>query len=365
MSHPSAHFDDKMFLDRATDPDTGDTLTIGKLSATGAGHQLTDVHLHDPSVGTLKQDGQGGYEFIPASNFTGPVEIDYTVTDGIASTPMHTSFEVVRHAPQLPPQQPTGGGNNHQGGTTTTTPLDVDKFEQDIYNTHIAEGGDKVTGTIHQVHVSGTHHSHDDVYGANHLQPETHADGSPAYGYLKLQPNGGWEYHLNQHNSPTDPINKLAVGETATETFTVRGPNAAPTTLVVTITGTNDAPEITHVEQHIENAQNQKISGIDTAEVDTTHVVGQITARDIDNGDELSLAYKAGVPTDSQGKPLPKEFLDSNGHLAGLTVDGHGGYTFILIALTLVIFHRDKPKSLRYQLRLPMGTVVRIPKRLP
>lgn len=145
----------------------------------------------------------------------------------------------------------------------------------------------------------------------------------------------------------------------------MRGPNAAPTTLVVTITGTNDAPEITHVEQHIENAQNQKISGIDTAEVDTTHVVGQITARDIDNGDELSLAYKAGVPTDSQGKPLPKEFLDSNGHLAGLTVDGHGGYTFILIALTLVIFHRDKPKSLRYQLRLPMGTVVRIPKRLP
>ncbi|GAM63398.1 hypothetical protein JCM19232_1545 [Vibrio ishigakensis] len=185
--HPSAHFNDKMFLDRATDPDTGDTLTIGKLSATGAGHQLTDVHLHDPSVGTLKQDGQGGYEFIPASNFTGPVEIDYTVTDGIASTPMHTSFEVVRHAPQLPPQQPTGGGNNHQGGTTTTTPPDVDKFEQDIYNTHIAEGGDKVTGTIHQVHVSGTHHNHDDVYGANHLQPETHADGSPAYGYLKLQ----------------------------------------------------------------------------------------------------------------------------------------------------------------------------------
>ncbi|GEA52937.1 RTX toxin [Vibrio inusitatus NBRC 102082] len=329
VSHPTAHFDDKMFLDRATDPDTGDKLTIGKLSATGAGHKLTDVHLHDPSVGTLKQDGNGGYDFIPAAHFTGRVEIDYTVTDGIASTPMHTSFEVARHVPpQLPPQNPSNGGNNNQGTTTTTPPPDVDKFEQDIYNIQIAEGRDNVIGTIHQVHVSGTHHNHDDVYGANHLQPNAHGDGSPAYGYLKLQPNGGWEYHLNQHNSPTDPINKLAVGETATETFTVRGPNAAPTTLVVTITGTNDDPEITHVAQHIENAQNQMISGTDIAEVDTTHVVGQVTARDIDNGDELLLAYKAGVPTDGQGQILPKEFLDGHGHLAGLTVNGHGGYTF-------------------------------------
>ncbi|MEZ9929653.1 VCBS domain-containing protein, partial [Vibrio breoganii] len=323
IAHPKAHFSDQMFLDRATDPDRGDVLSVGKLSATGAGATLSDVHLHDSSVGTLKQDGQGGYDFIPAAHFTGHVEIDYTVTDGIASTPMHTSFEVVRHAPLLPN---SGSGNNNQGNNHNTPP-DVDKFEHDVYHTTIAEGGDKVTGTVHQVHVSGTHSSHDDVYGANHLQPNAHGDGSPAYGYLKLQPNGDWEYHLNQHNSPTDPINQLAVGETATETFIVRGPNAAPTTLVLTITGTNDAPEITRVEQHIENAQNQQISGTDIAEVDTTHVVGQITARDIDHGDTLS--YGTGVPTDSQGNPLPKEFLDGNGHLAGLTVDGHGGYTFI------------------------------------
>ncbi|PML07577.1 hypothetical protein BCT86_09800 [Vibrio breoganii] len=325
VADPKAHFDDQMFLDRATDPDTGDHLSIGRLTATGAGQQLSDIHLHDASVGTLRQDGKGGYDFIPASHFTGPVVIDYTVTDGIASTKMQTSFSVVRHVPLIPGR---GTGSDGSQIAPPKAPIDQDKFSQDIYHTTIAEGGDKVTGTVHQVHVSGTHSSHDEVYGANHLMPNAHADGSSAFGFVKLQPNGGWEYHLNQHNSPTDPVNQLAVGETLTETFTVRGPNAAPTTLVVTITGTNDAPQITGVDQHIENAQHQIQQGIDIAEVDTTHVVGQLTVADIDHEDILSLAYHSGAPTDGQGRAIAKEFLDGQGNLAGFSVNAQGEYTF-------------------------------------
>ncbi|MEZ9832769.1 VCBS domain-containing protein [Vibrio breoganii] len=325
VADPKAHFDDQMFLDRATDPDTGDHLSIGRLTATGAGQQLSDIHLHDASVGTLRQDGKGGYDFIPASHFTGPVVIDYTVTDGIASTKMQTSFSVVRHVPLIPGR---GTGSDGSQIAPPKAPIDQDKFSQDIYHTTIAEGGDKVTGTVHQVHVSGTHSSHDEVYGANHLMPNAHADGSSAFGFVKLQPNGGWEYHLNQHNSPTDPVNQLAVGETLTETFTVRGPNAAPTTLVVTITGTNDAPQITGVDQHIENAQHQIQQGIDIAEVDTTHVVGQLTVADIDHEDILSLAYHSGAPTDGQGGAIAKEFLDGQGNLAGFSVNALGEYTF-------------------------------------
>ncbi|OBT20598.1 hypothetical protein A9264_13305 [Vibrio sp. UCD-FRSSP16_10] len=326
----SVTFSDKDFLDRAIDYDTLDTLSIGKLTAGTSGqHQLTDVHLHDSSVGSLRQDGQGGYTFTPAKGFLGHVEIDYTVTDGHVSVPMHTSFDVKRHVPpQTPhatPQLPTTSSHTsspHSVPMTSIIPaqvIDFDDFGSDTKAT-IKEDGGTVSGKVHETH-TGPHPHQDQVWGANHKEPEPHADGSSSYGYMTVHPDGTWTYHLKPHGGETDPVNQLSEGQSLQETFVIHS-DYGKTSVIVTIEGTNDDPIFTGTMSHVADKAFQFVSGR-IAEVDTTHIEGTVTATDVDNGDTLSFsegAISSGVD---------KLFLDANGHLKGLTVNPNdGSFTF-------------------------------------
>ena len=68
-------------------------------------------------------------------------------------------------------------------------------------------------------------------------QPST----SGSYGTFTLGTNGAWTYNLNNAN-PT--VQALGAGQTLTETFTVASVDGTPSTVTVTINGTNDAAVI-------------------------------------------------------------------------------------------------------------------------
>jgi VCBS repeat-containing protein len=71
------------------------------------------------------------------------------------------------------------------------------------------------------------------------FQPQASTAGT--YGSFTLGTNGAWSYAA-ANNNPA--IQALGAGQTLTETFTVRSVDGTPSTVVVTINGTNDAAVI-------------------------------------------------------------------------------------------------------------------------
>ncbi|OWT67357.1 MULTISPECIES: retention module-containing protein, partial [unclassified Achromobacter] len=101
--------------------------------------------------------------------------------------------------------------------------------------------------------------------------PQTNTAG--AHGTFSIGADGTWSYQLNN----ADPaVQALAVGESMTESFTVRSADGATGTVTVTIQGTNDAPVI------------DAPSGSDTGSVteDAAQAAsGQFSKTDIDTTD--------------------------------------------------------------------------------
>lgn len=108
-----------------------------------------------------------------------------------------------------------------------------------------------------------------------------------AYGSIAIDPaTGKWTYTLD--NSTGNPADKLAEGETKTETFTatVTDDKGATATQVVTvtITGTNDAPVITSGPQ------------VGTVKEDGTLTAsGQVQASDVDHGAVLAYSISGSA----------------------------------------------------------------------
>ncbi|MDN3717395.1 VCBS domain-containing protein [Vibrio breoganii] len=308
-------FTDSQLLSGATDPDTGDHLSIAKLTAGTNAHPqaLSDVKLHDPSVGFLTQDGKGGYVFTPRAGYTGSIQIDYSVTDGIEETRASTSLDV-RAIPHISVPSIINGGHTTTNTQTNPPQKPVDTFTQSEYQASIKEDGQpSVSGIVKETH-SGSGGGHTQVHGHNHMVGN--------YGYLQVTTDGLWTYRLNNHQSPTDLINQLAVGETAEEVFTLTSDHGY-TKVKVTITGSNDKPTITGESSSVYDHSNQLVPNAKpgVAEVDTLELHGDFTVTDVDHGDHLTF---------SEGKVtgIPSEFLDSSGHLAGLTVNPDGTYVF-------------------------------------
>ncbi|WP_373454511.1 VCBS domain-containing protein [Bordetella genomosp. 9] len=93
------------------------------------------------------------------------------------------------------------------------------------------------------------------------------------YGSFTMSADGTWTYTLNNASTA---VQQLAVGQTATERFTVASADGTTSTVTVTVQGTNDAPTI--------NAP----SGADTGSVTedgTKTATGQFSKTDIDATD--------------------------------------------------------------------------------
>ena len=124
---------------------------------------------------------------------------------------------------------------------------------------------------------------------------------SPAvgtYGEISVDQSGLWTYNLNngQNGDPTNPVQVLAAGETAQDSFTLRvqDENGAYVDQLVTVTinGTNDVPVISG-----------DISGQVAEDSDPAllTVSGSLQVEDIDNGQSAFVAETVSAGADGLG----------------------------------------------------------------
>ncbi|MDL5027309.1 VCBS domain-containing protein [Vibrio sp. TMPB1044] len=94
--------------------------------------------------------------------------------------------------------------------------------------------------------------------------------GSKGYGHAHIDANGHWTYDLdNKH----PVVQQLAQGQTDTETITVQSADGTHHDIVVTITGTNDAP-ILGVNQTSSTTGTLTETDVDLKDIHTFSVVG-------------------------------------------------------------------------------------------
>ena len=98
---------------------------------------------------------------------------------------------------------------------------------------------------------------------------QTDVDGT--YGTFTLEADGGWSYELD--NADTD-TNALGAGETGTETFNVATADGTSASVVITVTGANDAATI-----------GGQTTGAVTEDAATTTATGALTVADPDAGE--------------------------------------------------------------------------------
>ncbi|WP_153161663.1 VCBS domain-containing protein [Zoogloea sp. 1C4] len=174
-------------LGNDSDPD-GDTLTV-----TGA--------TVDPAKGTVTVNPDGTLRFVPANNVNGPVTVTYTIADGHGGTTTGTA--TINVAPVNDPATISSGVGSVQEDTTL-----------------IAKGVLTIT---------------DPDAGESAFQAQTGTPGT--FGAFSIDASGNWTYTLDNGNPV---VQALATGDSRTETFTVRGVDGTPSTVVVTILGTNE-----------------------------------------------------------------------------------------------------------------------------
>ncbi|MFA0083840.1 VCBS domain-containing protein, partial [Vibrio breoganii] len=287
----SLDFKDDDLLAGTSDPDTGDTVHIQELTATHtqshATGTLSEVRLHDSNLGSLTQNGKGGYTFTPKVGVTGNVRVDYKITDGMTSVDQHTTIHVTA-APASSSSTTTGSSSGTTGTAGgSSNPPKITLLDDTTH--HIDENGATVSGQLQE--------SHSDKPGTlfdAHLNGMNHLNGK--YGFLSMTSDGKWTYHLNPHTGDTDPVNQLAIGDSLTDTLTVSGSNG-DATITITIDGSNDKPVISGATQQVFNTQTGATdpNAKPVAVVDGTEIHGSVTATDVDHGDTLTFSTAHSV----------------------------------------------------------------------
>ncbi|WP_270732840.1 VCBS domain-containing protein [Shimia sp. Alg240-R146] len=216
-------------LGHATDIDTGDQLSVTGLSA---------------SHGTLSGDAANGFTFTPDPNYNGPVQLNYTVTDG-------------------------------QGGTAAQTATLTLSATNDAA---VISGTDKGSVTEDgQLTVSGTLTIADVDAGEAALVAQASQQG--ANGTFSVAADGSWTYTLNNTLAATQALRS---GETVMDRIWVQSlDGSAHHAIEVTVHGTNDAPVLT--------------AATASATEDGQAVTGRMSATDADVGDNRTFAIGAAV----------------------------------------------------------------------
>ncbi|NOH35660.1 VCBS domain-containing protein [Vibrio chagasii] len=105
--------------------------------------------------------------------------------------------------------------------------------------------------------------------------------GSKGYGHAHIDSNGHWTYNLYNNHAV---VQQLAEGQTETETITVQSADGTKHNIVITITGTNDLPNVT------EKPQAGYVVGQHSVDEDSNlNPAGQLIINDID-GDTTTVA---------------------------------------------------------------------------
>ncbi|WP_222593961.1 VCBS domain-containing protein [Vibrio superstes] len=268
---------------------------------------LSNVHLKDPSQGTLTHDGQGGYTFTPATNFNGKVELEYTVTDSLvdANNGPHLSTNGVVEITVNPVNDiPT-----FKDVTTDPTKEHVKEDAAGLNAEQIASGHLQIT---------------DADTGEGHFVANSHIAGK--YGYLEIDRDGNWQYHLMKNYAKD--VQALGDGDVFQESFTLHTRDGAPdkTTydLTVDIQGTNDGATISgHATGTATSTVSDSVTeqlGLDplaNSPAQLTTATGTLQVHDVDKGEN--------------GFEVPKSPLTPTGpgpHYGTLMITKGGDWTY-------------------------------------
>ncbi|WP_235033896.1 VCBS domain-containing protein [Pantoea sp. 18069] len=148
--------------------------------------------------------------------------------------------------------------------------------------------------------------------GADAGQPQfiEQRDVPVKYGAFTITNDGNWNYRLN-NNDPV--IQSLGEGQQLTETVTVRTADGTLAEIKVTITGTNDMPQLSQADKSITENPNAA-GGVLTA-------VGTLTISDADAGEAQ---FQSGAVLSK----VEGQFLAANTALGTLTFNADGSYSY-------------------------------------
>ncbi len=206
-----------------SDPD-GDALTITAFNVPGVDTVAAGSTAVIPNIGTLTINPDGSYEFVPETDYVGPIPVvTYTVSDGEGGTDTATLALSITPVNDLPVAQ------DDDLTTTENAPLTTSVF---------ADNGNGVDSDIDgdTISVSEVNGVAGDVG-----QPVAGSNG----GDFTINPDGTLTFN------PGTDFDDLAVGEdrTTTVTYTISDGNGGTdtATVTVTVTGTNDSPVSTPI----------------------------------------------------------------------------------------------------------------------
>ncbi len=222
---------------------------------------LTVVSVQDAVQGTVAIVG-ANVVFTPNADYHGPASFTYTISDGQGGSATASVAITVN-----PVNDPAVIGGDDAGAVTE----DLNVVAARLSDSGTLTVSDVDAGEAAFVAGAGT------PVGAN-------------LGTLNIAANGVWTYDVANAD-----VQYLAVGQTRTESFTVRSVDGTTHTVTVTITGTNDGPVA--------------VGSSFTVAEDAAVVNGAVTATDVDAGAVLNYALTGAAP-------------------AGLTFNANGSYSF-------------------------------------
>ncbi|CAM3548720.1 VWFA domain-containing protein [Bordetella sputigena] len=251
---------DAPVIDVPAGSDAGSATEDGAKTATGQFSQ-TDVDATDTHVWTVDGNAKGAY-----GTFSVDQAGKWTYTLDNAAAQSLTAKDHIQETYTVKVD------DGHGGTATKSVVVTINGTDDGAIITPHAQGAD--AGTVKEdttLTTSGKLDVVDPDAGQAVFVPQTNVAGT--YGTFSLTPDGTWTYTLNNASTA---VQQLAAGQAATETFTVASADGTPSTVTVTVQGTNDAPAI--------NAPIGSTNG-DVTEDGSKTATGQFSKTDVDATD--------------------------------------------------------------------------------
>lgn len=237
-------------LDGAFDPDN-DEISLSAVTASGAGSTVSIAH-----DGAVIYNPDGAFEYL-ADGETVTDFFTYTISDGRGGTRTETvtvTITGVNDGPQVVSTAADAMGSVTEAGVTVS-------------------GTSGATGTLS---ATGAETGFTAVWSGS---------ATGMYGTFSIGTDGVWNYELDDTRAAT---NALAHGATTSEVFRTTVTDFLGETAVqdvtVSITGSNDAPQLTSTVDALAGAVTAAGTGISG----TPQAIGQLTAQDPDAGHVLT-----------------------------------------------------------------------------
>jgi len=289
-----------------TDAD-GDTLTVSQIAVTGGSNSSvtgsttsSDGTSITGTYGTLVVGADGSYTYVADqdladaldANETATDSFTYTVSDGKGGTDTATLIITVTGANDNPVATNDTASVNEDATVTVS-----DAANGVIQNNDTDADGDDTVSSLEITQIAVTGGSNSSVTSGTNQSNGTSVTGT--YGTLVIGADGTYTYVADQ-----SAADDLATGETATDSFTYTvsdGNGGTDTaTIVITVTGTNDAPTAADKTIYINENNTDGTHGARTSSNITytfSDSGSEFNFSDVDDNDTFTKVKIISVPT--------------------------------------------------------------------